>query len=674
MATTVKRIFSILWQLIVVVWRVLFGLFVLGLLALVFVIVSGPPAPQVGENVALVWAPQGAVVEHKVLGPGALIRQITGGERQQTSLRSLVTGLRRAANDPRITMAVLRLGDLTQVGMAQLQELGSAIRAFKASGKKVIAYARSYTQPQYYLAALADKVYLDPMGAVVLRGFGIYRHYFEDALDQVGIKVHVFRVGEYKAAVEPFIRNSMSPQAQRMNLDLLHTLWSIYKTDVAHARGLPPEAIDRYINNFPAKLAAHDGDMAELALAAGLVDKLMTPAELQAMVAKTVGVAPQTGDFRRISNRNYLRATGGLRSEHQPGKVGLIVLEGPITLGESGPGVVGSATVARQLRKVRQNDSIDAVVLRVNSPGGSALASEIIRRAVVATREAGKPVVASMSSVAASGGYWAIVNANQIWAQPSTLTGSIGIFGLIPNFHTLLENLGIHTDGVGTHALTGALRPDRPMSQKAARIVQLVIQQGYQRFLHRVAKGRDMSVAAVNEIAQGRVWTGRAAERLGLVDHLGGLRQAVAAAAELAGLQKGQFMVVPIVPKRSLRERLLAHFLPLAQRLNAMHLPVPGWLIEWLLQPAHHEMMPLSWRHDSIAIYAYCPCWPDLGRHTGKSGLFYSRWPMSWARAFNMAPRSQISGAQSSSPQAGLARAKQTQLLTNSASLLSTQQ
>lgn len=610
MAALVKGVFSTLWYLIVVAWRVLTTLFILALLALVFFIVTGPPAPQVGDKVALVWAPQGGVVEHSELGPGVLIRRILGEKPQQTPLRGLATALRRAASDSRISMAVLRLDDLTQVGVAQLQELGRAIGAFKASGKEVIAYAQSYTQQQYYLAALANKVYLDPTGAVLLQGFGVYQHYFKDALDQLGVKVHVFRVGQYKSAVEPFMRNDMSPQARQENLAWLHTLWDIYKTDVAGARGLPPNAIDHYIDNLPAELAAHGGDAAALARSVGLVNKLVTPAELRAEVAKTVGVDQRTGSFRGINNLDYLQATGGLQSNHQPGKVGLIIMEGPIADGESKPGVVGGDTVAYQIHKARQDNSIAALILRVNSPGGSATASEVIRREVAATRKAGKPVVVSMSSVAASGGYWAAMNANQIWAEPSTLTGSIGIFGLLPNFHAPLKKLGIHTDGVGTHALAGTLRPDRPLSPEAARLVQLVIDQGYRRFIHRVAQARGMSVEAVDQIAQGRVWSGRDARRLGLVDRLGGLPEAAEAAAGLAGLQKDRFMLVPVSATSSLGERVLQQFVALTPPLDTKHLSIPAWLKR--LIPLH-ETMPLAWLHDPQAAYAYCPCWPDLG-------------------------------------------------------------
>ncbi|EAR21813.1 signal peptide peptidase SppA [Nitrococcus mobilis] len=611
MAAMVKRIFTTLWHLIVVAWRALIVLFVLLFLAIVFFAIKGPPAPQVGDNVALVWAPQGSVVEHSEFEPGVLLRRFMEEKPQQTPLRDLLVALRRGASDSRITLAVLQLDELQQAGMAQLQELGGAIRDFRASGKKVIAYAQSYTQLQYYLAALADKVYLDPLGAVLLQGFGVYQHYFRDALDELGVKVHVFRVGQYKAAVEPFMRNDMSPQARRENLIWLHTLWDVYKSDVAHSRGLPPSAIDRYIDNLPVELAAHDGDTAALARSAGLVDKLVTPAELRAELASIVGEDLQTGGFRQINNPDYLQASGGLQADDQPGKVGLITMEGPIADGESRPGIVGGDTIAQQIRDARRDHGIAALILRVNSPGGSATASEVVRREVAATRQAGKPVVVSMSAVAASGGYWAAMNANQIWAQASTLTGSIGIFGLLPNVQTTLEKLGIHPDGVGTHALTGALRADRPLSPEGARLVQLVIEQGYQRFIHRVAQARGMSVEAVDRIAQGRVWSGRDAKRLGLVDHLGGLGQAAEAAAALAGLPKNRFMLVPIPTTQSLRERVLQRFVALAQRLDAKPWPISDWLV-WLI-PLPDETLPLAWLQDPKAAYAYCPCWPDLG-------------------------------------------------------------
>ncbi len=607
----VKRIFTALWYLIVVLWRAVIALFVLLSLALLFFAIKGPPTPHVGDSVALVWAPRGSVVEHSEFEPGALLRQFVEEKPQQAPLRDLITVLRRGASDSRITLAVLQLDELRQAGMAQLQELGGAIRDFRASGKKVIAYGQSYNQLQYYLAALADKVYLDPLGAVLLQGFGVYQHYFKDALDELGVKVHVFRVGQYKAAVEPFMRNNMSTQARRENRIWLHTLWDVYKADVAHSRALPASALDRYIDNLPAELAAHDGDTAALARSAGLVDKLVTPAELRAELASVVGEDPQTGGFRQINSLDYLRASGGLQANDQPGKVGLIIMEGLIADGESQPGIVGGDTIAQQIRDARRDSSIAALVLRVNSPGGSATASEAVRREVAATRQAGKPVVVSMSAVAASGGYWAAMNANQIWAQASTLTGSIGIFGLLPNVQTTLEKLGIHTDGVGTHSLTGALRADRPLSPESARLVQLVIEQGYQRFIHRVAQARGMSVEAVDRIAQGRVWSGRDAKRLGLVDHLGGLHPAAEAAAALSGLPKNRFMLVPVPATQSLRERMLQHFVALVQQLDTKQRPIPDWL-EWLvLRP--NETRPLAWLRDPQAIYAYCPCWLDLG-------------------------------------------------------------
>lgn len=607
----IKRFFSILWHIGLLLWRTLVALVVLSLVAVVFFAINGPPPPHVGNKVALVWSPQGSLIEQSRLGPEEMIRRIMGERPQQSLVRGLVAALERGASDPRISLAVLRLDDLSQAGMAQLQELGGAIHDFRSSGKRVIAYAHSYNQMQYYLAAQANKIYLDPMGGVLLQGFGVYQHYFKDALDKLGVKVHVFRVGQYKSAVEPFLRNDMSPQARQENLAWLHTLWDIYRSGVAASRGMSPQAIDGYINHLPTELAAQNGDTAALALKAGLVDKLATLDELRTEVAKVVGRDPQTGGFRKIDDVGYLRATGGLQPGDQPRKLGLIVMEGPIVDGESRPGVVGGDTVAYEIRRARRDDSIAALVLRVNSPGGSATASELIRREVEATRKSGKPVVVSMSDVAASGGYWASMNANQIWAQASTLTGSIGIFGLLPNFQASLQKLGIHTDGVGTHTLTGALRPDLPLSPDVARSVQLVIDHGYQQFIHRVAQARGMSVDAVERVAQGRVWSGQDAKRLGLVDHLGGFRKAVAATATLVGLKEGQYRLVPVQPPSSLRERMLRRLVLVARQFGADRLPIPGWLVQLLSSTG--ERTPFAWMHDPWAAYAYCPCLPDLG-------------------------------------------------------------
>jgi protease-4 len=360
-------------------------------------------------------------------------------------------------------------------------------------------------------------------------------------------------------------------------------------------------------------LAAQSGDAAQAALKAGLVDKLATDEELQQELGKLVGIDPDTGAYWQIDDRDYLRATNAERATARSSKIGLIVISGPIVEGESWSGVAGADTIADLIRSGYKNKDIAALVLRINSPGGSLYASEKIRRQVLAAREAGKPIVVSMSSMATSGGYWVAVNANQIWAEDSTITGSIGIFSLQLSVNQLMERLGVNTDSVETTPWAGAMRFDRPLSPDAKRVIQLQVNHGYDRFVTLVSEGRGLSVEAVKQIAQGRVWTGRDAIRIGLVDQVGGLDAATKSAARLAGIAEGQSALVPIRPPHKLLKQLLDRAVKVSEQ-SAVEEMLPASL--------HQRIHPfganlsLGWMNDEKGIYAFCPCQPDLGAGT----------------------------------------------------------
>lgn len=603
-----------IWKTIDVIRRIIITLFVLAILAVVYFVFVGGPGPTVPQKAALVWAPQGKLVEQTSNGPDVLAHQLMGQAPQETSVEELKAALERGAKDSRIKMAVLRLGGMEDAGMAQLQALRKAIKDFEASGKQVIAYAPSYDQKTYYLAAQADKVYMQPMGEVLIQGFGLYNHYFKDALDKLHVKVHIFRQGRYKSAVEPFMRNNMSPDARKEDAAWLGDLWSVYEQGVAKGRHLKPQAIDSYANTLPQRLQQAKGNGARVALQAGLVDKVLTLPQLRQQVEKTVGEDADTGTFNQIDDRDYVSATGGLFRLHNHHEVGLVVAEGPIVDGRGKPGTIGGDTLAAELDKARRDNNISAVVMRVDSPGGSVTASEKIRNAVLALKKAGKPVVVSMSDMGASGGYWISMNANQIWARASTITGSIGIFGVIPTFNKGLAKLGIHTDGVGTNRYSGALRPDMPLNPQVAKAIQAVINNGYRHFLRHVANARHMKVSQVNAIAEGHVWSGMAAKKLGLVDHLGGLDQAVKAAAKLAKLQ-GQVAVRPIRPPEAFSSQLVELFSSAAVKAGVGNeLGLPQWLRQLVEQRSAN--LDLSWMDDPRGVYAYCVCHPDLGAGT----------------------------------------------------------
>lgn len=539
-----------LWHLLDTTRRLVFNLLFLALLLGAVALYFGGRVSPVPEGAALMVAPTGVLTDQPA-GADPLLWWLGEGQPPETRLADLVEAIDRAAEDERIPMLVLRLQDLQGGGLSKMQELAAAVRRFRDSGKPVVAVADYYTQDQYYLAAQADRVLLNPMGAVALEGFAVYRNYFREALDKLDVDVNVFRVGEYKSAVEPLTRNDMSEAARRANQAWLDDLWRQYLEGVSQARQLPVQGLARHVAEYPQRLQRLDGDAARLALETGLVDELMARPAMNDYLQQRLG-----GDgsgFPAVSVSDYLAATDAETAER--GEVGLITASGVIIDGEQPPGAVGGDTIAGLLRQARMDETVRAVVLRIDSGGGSAYASEVIRQELLKLKQAGKPVVVSMGSVAASGGYWIAADADQIWATPATLTGSIGIFGALPTLDRSLQHLGIHTDGIATGPLAGGFRPDRPLSDAVRQVVQAELEQGYERFIDLVATGRGMPAERVEAVARGRVWSGLAARDIGLVDQLGGLRQAQRAAAELAGLE--HWRVRSIEPPLSPRERLL---------------------------------------------------------------------------------------------------------------------
>lgn len=572
------------WRLVDGARRAVFNLLFLALLAVLLIGLLRDARPVVVPGSALVIAPVGVLSDQLSSIDPLLLWLATESQPLETRLLDLIDAIDRAADDERIPMLVLQLDGLQGGGLSKLQELAAAVQRFRATGKPVIATGDSYTQDQYFLAAHADEVLLDPMGAVQLEGYGVYQNYFREALEKLSIDINVFRIGEYKSAMEPFTRNDMSEAARRANLAWLEDLWQQYLQAVAEYRRIAPDALAQYADGYAEHLAAAGGDAAQTALRAGLVDRLMSRsasnAYLQAQLGSTVD-----DDFPAVDVTTYLAATDAI-VDGTP-IVGLITASGMIADGEQPLGTVGGDTLAGLLRSARLDETVRAVVLRIDSGGGSAHASEVIRQEILDLKRAGKPVVVSMGSVAASGGYWIAANADQIWATPASLTGSIGIFGALPTVERGLQQLGIHTDGVGTTQLAGGFRPDRPLSDSHREIIQQELERGYQRFIDLVAAGRDMSVERVESIAQGRVWSGLAAQDIGLVDELGGLRDAQRVAAELAGLEDSQ--LISIEPPLSAPERILRELTGVATR-------------------ALVEVMAPSLRHTTAALLS-SPIW-----------------------------------------------------------------
>lgn len=586
--------------------RVLFNLlFVLIVVALIVSMFQKDVQP-LPESAALRIVPGGFLVEQKTYtDPLTQLMQQSSPADAETLVQDVVEAIDRGATDPRINSLVLELDYLLGGGLTKLEDVGKALKDFRKSGKPIIAVGDNFTQEQYYLASYADEIHLNPMGAVLITGFGSYHSYFKDALDKLRVNVNVFRVGTYKDAIEPFTRTDMSPASREHNSAWLNALWSVYTSRVESQRNLPIDAINDYVNNLGAKLADHQGNTAELAVATGLVDKLSTRPQMADRLRQLAGV-DEDGNYQGIDMKRYLshtRRAEALEPTPVGDKIGIIVAKGMILDGEQPAGTVGGDSLAQRFQQARKDDQLKALVLRIDSPGGSAFASEVIRQELLATRKAGLPVIVSMGTVAASGGYWIAMGANEVWASPTTITGSIGVFGVIPTFEESLAALGINNDGVGTTELADLYQLDRPMSDQAKQVVQSGVNHIYDHFLSLVADARGTSPEAIHEVAQGRVWTGAKARELGLVDELGDLQAAIEAAARVAGLE--QYEVEEIRKPLDFREQLLQEL------ANGQ---VAGWLVQ-----RSQGWMPQSWL---VGLYNLGNKLNPLGRLNDPRGMY----------------------------------------------------
>jgi protease-4 len=510
---------------------------------------------------------------------------------EEILLQDIIDVIDYAKDDQRIKALVLDLRDMGGAGPSKLQDIGAVLNRFKDSGKIIIACGDYFNQRQYYLAAHADNIYISPMGGVALNGYGLYRAYYKSALEKLKVQFHVFKVGTYKSALEPFLRDDMSKEAKESNLAWLNELWGAYKADVATLRGLDPNS---------------QGDTAKLALDHGLVDGLKTRDEVRDEMIGVVGKDEDTGTFQQIDFYDYLDINRPFLKRIRPNrpKVGVIVAKGLILDGNQPSGTIGGDSLADLIRQARENDKIRSVVLRIDSGGGSAFASEIIRREVELTSRAGKPLIVSMGSIAASGGYWIATAADEIWASPTTITGSIGIFGAFATFEKSLASLGIYSDGVGTTKLADALDPSRPINPLVKDTMQQIIEQGYRRFIQLVAQGRNMAPEEVEKIAQGRVWSGQTAVKLGLVDKLGSLQDAVREAANKAGLRdyEATYIEKPLTARELFIQQLNRFLFSLIDdsALDDLHLP------SRLLSYFGSELEQMMRLNDPRGMYAYC--------------------------------------------------------------------
>ena len=534
----IRGFFGGLWNALNFTRRLVFNLIFLAILVAVAATFFSS-RPTLAPRTALVLDPKGAIVEQYSIDPTQrALASLTGSEANEVQLRDLLRVIDAAAKDARIERIVLIPDDITQVGLASLRDLGEALDRFRKAGKEIVAVSNGMMQNQYLLAAHADRILLDPDGMVALEGLSSYRSYFRDALDKLGVQVHLIKVGTYKSAAEPYILNEASEAAKEASRYWMDGVWQDYILQVARLRKIDAAKLNDDIAHYDERVAAHEGDLAALALEQKLVDQLATRAEVRALLRKD-GVAQGSDGFRQVDLNRYLATLGGDAMPLRGPQVAVVVAQGEIVPGDRAPGMIGGKSTAQLVRAAREDEQVKALVLRVNSPGGDAIASELIRREVAMARAAGKPVIVSMGDVAASGGYWISMDADEIWAQPNTITGSIGIFGLLVTVPDTLAKLGIHNDGTATTPLAGAFDIRRPLSPQVESIVTSVIHRGYTQFIDKVAAARGKTPQQIDAIAQGRVWSGAQGLDRGLVDKLGGLEDAIAAAAARAKLEPG---------------------------------------------------------------------------------------------------------------------------------------
>lgn len=607
----IRRFFRFIGNIVTGI-RYLFSLLFVGLFLMVIVGMFAEDIQPIPDKGALYLAPSGVLVDQKTYTDP--FDQIFMGNSQQDSetlVRDVIEALDTARSDSRITHLLLDTDYMAGGGISKLEEISTALLRFKKSGKPIIAVGDSFNQQQYFLAAHADEILLNPLGSVSITGFGLYNSYFKEALDKLNINMHIFRVGDYKSAVEPFLRNNMSANVKQESRELVDSLWQFYSSQVEHLRGLPDGAIDDFANNLHLKLQAANGDTSALAKQQNLVDQIATRTQMFAYLNE---VLPGTdGEFDSINMQAYLnhnRLTSRTSAAAKAHKVALVVAKGSIVDGEQPEGTIGGDTLASIFARLRDEDEVKAVVLRIDSGGGSAFASDIIRDAISATQQKGIPVVVSMGSYAASGGYWIAADADRVLALSTTLTGSIGVFGIVPTVEDSLAALGVYSDGVGTTDIAGMMRLDRPMTQQSKMIFQAGVDNIYTRFISLVADGRNSTPAAVHEIAQGRVWTGEKALALGLVDQLGDLNDAIKVAAELANL--AEYEVDYRRKPLTVYEQLL---MEMSSNISASvaGLGLKSWLPNSLREQAQVILKPLQVLDtltDPRGIYLYCESCP----------------------------------------------------------------
>ena len=581
------------------------------LLFIYFVFVAFQPSEtfRLRPDSTLVIRPYGNVVEQYTTTPmDRALQEAMGQDRSETRLRDMLEAIHRAADDSDITQLVIDPNYMQGIGLASLKDLEHALDEFRTTGKPVVAVAQNLGQQQYYLASLADEVWLDPNGTIWIDGYSSYRQFYREGLDKLKVEINLFRVGEYKSAMEPFIRDDMSDAAKEAGKFWLSNLWQQYLEGVAEHRGLILESLQASIDDLPNQIENVNGDFAQYSLDLGLVDRLMTAPEARQELARR-GTPDKAGDsYRAVGMQEYLDITQPLPNLTGAKHIAIVVAEGEIVRGRHPAGRIGSISTSEQLRRAARDDKVAAVVLRINSPGGEVFATETLHLELQQVRDAGKTVVVSMGNVAASGGYWMAMAADEIWASPATITGSIGAFGMLPTFGGTLDKIGVHTDGFGTTDMAGKLRLDRPLDQGIARVFQSSVERTYRQFIKLVSTARDIDdLEKVDALAQGRVWTGEQALENGLVDKTGTFQDAIEASARIAGLGS-DYQIKWIEPEKSALDELFMDFMAGAVAHLNLSISTPVNLpVSWM-QNMLDDLQFIAAQQGKFTIAAHCLC------------------------------------------------------------------
>jgi protease-4 len=596
------------WHLINGSRKVFLNLLFLLFIYLVYVAIQTPATFRLKPNSTLVVRPYGNVVEqYTTTALDRAIEEATGLEQSETRLRDMLEAIHRAAGDSDITQLVVDPNYLRGVGLAALNDLGHALEAFRSTGKPVIALAGNLGQNQYYLASLADEIWLTPNGTIWIDGYSSYRQFYREGLEKLAVEINLFRVGKYKSAMEPYVRDDMSEEAKEAGKFWLNDLWQQYVEAVAKNRGLIVKSLQQSIDDMPDRIEAVDGNFAQYAMNLGLVDRLMTAPQARQELAKR-GTPDQAGDsYRAVGMQDYLDLTQSQKAYSNDKQIAIVVAEGEILSGNHLAGRIGSISTAEQLRRAARDENVAAVVVRINSPGGEAYAAEVLRVELQQVRDSGKTVVISMGNVAASGGYWMAMAADEVWASPATITGSIGVFGLLPTFGETLGKIGVHTDGFGTTEMAGKLRLDMPLDPGIARVFQSSTERIYQQFINLVSKARGKTVEEINEYAQGRVWSGEQAAERGLIDKTGTFQDAIKASARIAGLGDN-YQIKWIEPEQSALDKFFMDFMSGAiSKLDISFSKPSGLPVSWL-QAMLDDLQFITAQQGKFTIAAHCLC------------------------------------------------------------------